>query len=57
MATKPRVLNEQELAKEGWYKGYDVRWLRGETDHPDYHLVAEFDKKYGPKHKHKVVKE
>ena len=55
MAAKPRVLNEQELAKECWYKGYDVRWLRGETDHPDYHLVAEFDKKYGPKHK--VVKE
>lgn len=29
-----------------FYKGYDIRWLRGVgEDHPDFHLVAEFDSK------------
>ncbi len=31
----------------GWYKGYDVRWLRQETEHPDYNLVAEYDAAQG----------
>jgi hypothetical protein len=31
------------------YKGYDMKWLRSDDaiDHPDRHLVAEYDKKYG----------
>lgn len=30
------------------YEGYDIRWLKrtGEA-HPDYKLVAEFEKKFG----------
>jgi len=45
----PKSFSEKELAADGTYKGYSVAWLRGEPDHPDYHLVAEFDKKYGAK--------
>lgn len=26
-----------------FYKGYDIRWLRKNPDHPDFYLVAEFD--------------
>ena len=31
------------------YKGYDIAWLRSDdaVDHPDRHLVAEYDEKYG----------
>jgi len=28
----------------GFYKGYDMKWLRKEVDHPDFYLVAEYDK-------------
>ena len=37
--------NELEEAMDtGFYKGYDVRWLRGEkNNHPDGHLVDEYD--------------
>ena len=28
------------------YKGYDIEWLRKETDHPDFKLVAEYDAKF-----------
>ena len=31
-------------ALKGFYKGYEIKWLRGEKDHPDYKLVAEYDK-------------
>ncbi len=36
----------------GFYKGYDIEWLRklGE-EHPDFHLVAEFDNKSKSKKK------
>lgn len=34
-----------EKVDSGFYKGYDMRWLRKETEHPDFHLVAEYDKK------------
>ena len=27
----------------GFYKGYDIKWLRNNPDHSDFHLVAEFD--------------
>ena len=29
----------------GFYKDYDINWLRKNPDHPDFHLVAEFDGK------------
>lgn len=28
---------------DGFYKGYDIKWLRKEPHHPDFYLVAEFD--------------
>lgn len=32
----------------GWYKGYDIKWLRGlGEEHPDFHLVAEYDAQEG----------
>jgi len=34
-------------AADGWYKGYDISWLRKETEHPDHHLVAEYEAKGG----------
>ena len=46
---KKKEASEAQLAEQGWYKGYDVRWLRNESEHPDYYLVAEYDKKYGKK--------
>ena len=37
---------EKEVKEaSGFYKGYDIRWLAGEPTHPDYHLVAEYEKK------------
>lgn len=33
--------------KPRFYKGYDIRWLKKETDHVDYFLVAEYEAKYG----------
>lgn len=30
---------------QGWYKGYEVRWLREIPEHPDYNLVAEYEAK------------
>ena len=27
-----------------WYKGYDIRRLRQEPEHPDFYLVEEYDK-------------
>lgn len=43
-ASKPR--SEEELIKAGYYKGYDISWLRRTPDHPEFNLVAEFDEKY-----------
>lgn len=34
-------------AKPNMYKGYDVYWLKRDPKHPDYKLVAEYEKKYG----------
>jgi len=44
---KPTKKEKKTLLDAGFYKGYDVRWLRGlDGEHPDFHLVAEYDKKY-----------
>jgi len=29
------------------YKGYTIKWLKNEVDHPDHYLVAEYETKYG----------
>ena len=31
--------------KTGWYKDYDIKWLREVPEHPEYKLVAEYDAK------------
>ncbi len=31
-----------------WFKGYDIRWLKGlEDEHPDFSFVAEYENKFG----------
>jgi hypothetical protein len=40
---------EKEEKVTGFYKGYEIRWLRQNPQHPDYKLVAEYDAKYGNK--------
>lgn len=40
--TKKQWTDEDRL-KAGVYKGYTISWLRKMEDHPDFHLVAEFD--------------
>jgi len=32
------------LEARGYYKSYDIKWLREYPEHPDYKLVAEYDK-------------
>ena len=40
-----KKLNEAHTP--GWYKGYEMRWLKSEPSHPDYYLVAEYEAKHG----------
>ena len=42
---KPKKASEKDLLEMGVYKGYDMKWLREIPEHPDFHLVAEYDKK------------
>lgn len=39
-------MSKKKEVKEihGFYKGYDIRWLRELPEHPDFKLVDEFDK-------------
>jgi len=30
---------------EGFYKGYYIKWLEKNPDHPDYYLLEEYKKK------------
>ena len=39
----PKAGVDEKLLKVGFYKGYDMRWLREIPEHPDYSLVAEYD--------------
>lgn len=39
---------EEKVVKskiDGFYKGYDIKWLKEIPEHPAFHLVAEFEKK------------
>ena len=40
MAAKAKIIKDKDT-----YKGYSIRWLRDTPEHPDYYLVAEYDKK------------
>jgi hypothetical protein len=47
MASKKKAVEaEESKVAPKIYKGYDIKWLRGEPEHPHYELVAEYDKKY-----------
>lgn len=45
MAAKAKKISaekkELEDLKAGIYKGYDIRWLENQPDHPDHALAAE----------------
>lgn len=36
-----------EKLVNGFYKGYDMRWLKKNPDHADFYLVAECEEKFG----------
>ena len=48
MSNDKKQPNEQDRLNAGFYKGYDIRWLKklGE-EHPDFKLVAEYESKFG----------
>jgi hypothetical protein len=41
---KKVVKKEEKKELHGFYKGYEINSLRENPTHPDYYLVAEFDK-------------
>ena len=40
---KEKKVEEKPL----FYKGYLMSWLKTEPNHPDFNLVAEYEKEYG----------
>lgn len=42
---KKKVKKVKGAAKSPYYKGYDINWLRDVPEHPDFHLVAEYEAK------------
>lgn len=44
---KDELSEDQKAAKAGFYKGYDIKWLKGEPNHPDFRLVEEAERKFG----------
>ena len=38
---------EVKEEKPRWYKGYNMKFLKQEVDHPDFKLVAEYEALYG----------
>jgi len=44
--SKNKEVKEEKVTDDGFYKGYDINWLRKlGHEHPDFHLVAEYDAK------------
>ena len=48
MAKKVAKKKVAKKEPDGFYKGYDIKWLRSDDaiDHPDRYLVDEYDKKH-----------
>ena len=46
-----KVEEVEEVATNGdgpvMYKDYDIKWLKNNSDHPEFGLVAEYEEKYG----------
>lgn len=47
MAKEKKVEKPQVKEVRGFYKGYNMEWLKKEVDHPDYKLVAEYEAQKG----------
>ena len=45
MKSVAKAKKKPEKVSDVYYKSYDMHWLRNYPEHPDFHLVAEFDKK------------
>lgn len=45
MPVKKAVKVKPEANIPGFYKGYDIKWLKDQPDHPEYKLVAEYEAK------------
>lgn len=43
MPRKKKVASKDKV-EGGFYKGYDIKWLRENPDHPDFPLVAKAEK-------------
>lgn len=43
MAKTNKKKEDKVVDAPGFYKGYDIRWLKTETSHPDHYLVAEYE--------------
>lgn len=43
MTKKKKAVGE----KPAFYKGYDIKWLKREEEHPDFYLVKEYEAIYG----------
>lgn len=41
---KKESIKKEKNSIPGFYKGYDVKALRESPNHPDFYLVAEYDK-------------
>jgi len=38
---KARTVKTENKIVDGFYKGYDLSWLKENPEHPDFYLVAE----------------
>jgi len=57
MPRKKEEVKEEVKGDSGFYKGYDLSWLRNEPEHPDFNLVAEFDELHPEEKKEEEVEE
>jgi len=47
MANRNRKPAKVEQPNDGFWKGYDMRWLKKNPDHVDFKLVAEYEAEFG----------
>lgn len=47
MSNDQKEVKKEQKKVKGLYKGYDMKWLKKETSHPDYSLVAEYEAQNG----------
>lgn len=48
MANKKKSTKKEEPTSDGFYKSYNMRWLKEVKDeHPDGYIVDEYEAEYG----------